>query len=235
MTLSQTILSIDKSITLLLHDIPIIYYLIGISFILPKIPFIGKFFNIINTLIHEFGHAVTSLLLQGKVQSIEIFGDTSGNTTTQSKGKFSMFLIAISGYLFSSSFAWFAFYLIERDLHRHFIMGLSILFLIMLIFWVRNRFGFFWIILFCILNGLIIYYLDIKWIEVIALFYATIILIESVVSTVVLLYLSIFKSKTAGDAHNLQKITHIPAFFWALGFVTYALFVAYHIFSSFIL
>ena len=235
MILSQIILLIDNDLILRIRDIPVIYYFIGLSLILPKIPFIGKIFHIINTLMHEFGHAIMTLFLQGKVYSIEIFGDTSGSTTTQSANKFTSFLIAISGYLFSSSFSWISFYILDLGYHLYFIIGLSVLFFIMLLLWVRNRFGLIWILLFCLLNGLLIYYAEYKWIKYVALFYATIILVESISSTLVLLYLSLFKTKESGDAYNLQRMTHIPAFIWAFGFVAFACFVGYYIFKNFIL
>ena len=53
--------------------IHIFYYLLVVAFLLPKVPVVGKFFNIINTLIHELGHALMALLFEGKVVRIEIF------------------------------------------------------------------------------------------------------------------------------------------------------------------
>jgi len=215
-------------------NIPVIYYLLVLALILPRIPYIGKLFNIINTLIHEFGHALMALLLQGRVYSIEIFGDTSGSATTQTKNKISSFLVSISGYLFASSFAWLSFYLLSAGLHQYYIIGLSALFLVILLLWVRNRFGIIWILTFCVLNSFFIFYLksDI-FTYLIATFYATIILVESLFSTLILLYLSIFKHKESGDALNLQKITHIPAFFWAAIFAAYAIFIVYQIYQQF--
>lgn len=235
MTPSPIILLIDKLQAFSFAEIPLVYYFIGLSLILPKIPYIGKVFNIINTLIHEFGHAFMSLLLQGTVHSIEIFGDTSGNATTQTKSKFAAFLVSISGYLFASSFAWLSFYLYYAGLGFYFIAGLSILFFIILLLWVRNLFGLIWILLFCGLNALLLYYGTSEWVDRVALFYATVLLTESVMSTLVLFYLSLFKHKESGDAYNLQKFTHIPAFIWACGFVSYAGLVAYQIFINFIL
>lgn len=203
------------------------YIFAAIGLILPKVPLIGRFFNIINTLVHEFGHAFMSLLLQGKVHRIEVFSDTSGTATTQTKSRLGTFLVSVSGYLFASGFAYVSFWLISQSLYRYYIIGLTALFLIMLLFWVRNKYGVFWILLFALLNGVVIYYnfhlLDI------ALFYATTILTQSVISTLVLLYISLSSPPNAGDAANLRKLTHIPAFLWALGFVAFAVFVGYKV------
>ena len=34
---------------------------LAVAFILPRLPVVGKFFNIINTALHEFGHALVAL------------------------------------------------------------------------------------------------------------------------------------------------------------------------------
>src|SRR6056297_3111471 len=51
--------------------------------VLPKIPFIGRYFQVFNTLIHEDGHAIMALLSRGQIKRIELFADTSGTTITK--------------------------------------------------------------------------------------------------------------------------------------------------------
>ena len=92
--------------------IPLIYWLLVAAFVLPKIPYVGKFFNVINTGIHELGHALMALVLQGQVLKIELFGDTSGAAVTKSANRFSAMLVSMSGYLFASAVAYLSFYLI---------------------------------------------------------------------------------------------------------------------------
>ncbi|MEG1555929.1 MAG: M50 family metallopeptidase [Bacteroidales bacterium] len=219
---------------LTLFNIPLFYIFIVIAFILPKIPIIGKFFNIINTVIHEFGHAFFTLILEGKVHKIEIFSDSAGSTVTQSKSKWSNILIALAGYSMASSIAYFCFYLLKYEYELGLVIGLSILFFIMLIFWIRNWYGFFWVLIFCGINLFLIYYYP-SYLKIAALFYATMILVESISSTFVLLYFSIKQSDDAGDATNLQRFTHIPAFIWALLFTAYACFIGYCTIVEFIL
>ena len=91
--------------------IHIFYYLLVVAFLLPRLPVVGKFFNIINTLIHELGHALMSLLLHGKVMKIQIFQDTSGVTTTKSDSKFKSTLVSLAGYPFASVMAFVCFFL----------------------------------------------------------------------------------------------------------------------------
>jgi hypothetical protein len=215
--------------TPVLFNIPLLYYFFILAFILPKIPVVGKFFNIINTALHEFGHAIVTLILQGKVHKIELFRDSSGTTTTQCNNKLGSFLVAIAGYPFAATIAYFSFYLISINYEKHLIIGLSLLFIIMAIFWIRNLYGVIWVLLFSGLNFWLIYYNNEQYIQIAALFYAACILTESVSSSLELLYLSIFQPQKAGDATNLKQITHLPAFFWGILFAAFSGFVAYRI------
>ena len=215
--------------------IPLIYWLLVAAFVLPKIPYVGKFFNVINTGIHELGHALMALILQGQVLKIELFGDTSGSAVTKSANRFTAMLVSLSGYMFASAVAYFAFYLIHIGYVHHFIIGLSLVFLLMLILWVRNWFGVIWVLLFVALNAFLIYHGNELYINIAALFYAVMILIESVWSTLVVLFISVVNPESAGDAANLQKQTHVPAFIWALLFVAFAGFIAYKVVVGYLL
>ena len=215
-----------KSLTL--FGIPAIYIFIPIALILPRIPVVGKFFNIINTAIHEFGHAVMALIMQGKVHKIELMRDTSGSTVTQCPTTIGNILVSLAGYPFAAFAGWFCCYLNEVGYQIGLVIGLSILMVVMLIFWIRNWYGFIWIILFCALNGWLLYYNDNQqYIDIAALFYAVVVMIEAVSSSFILLVLSIKNGQAAGDATNLAKFTHIPAFIWALLFLAFSCWMAY--------
>lgn len=218
-----------------LFHIPLFFYILVLALLLPRIPFAGKFFRIISTALHEFGHAAIALITQGKVNRIELFRNSEGSTYTQSKSQWSNFLIAMAGYPFVSSVAYGCFYLLSAGYEKHLIAGLTLLFFLMLIFWIRNRFGIVWVIFFAILNTAILYVDKEPYIHLAALFYSTIILTESVISTLVLVYLSFRSPKESGDAANLKRITRIPAWVWALLFAGYALWIAYKVVENFIL
>ena len=159
-----------KSLTL--FGIPAIYIFIPIALILPRVPVIGKFFNIINTAIHEFGHALMALIMQGKVHKIELMRDTSGTTVTQCPTLAGNILVSLAGYPFAAFAGWFFCYLNDVGYQTGLIIGLSILMIIMLIFWIRNWYGLIWIVLFCSLNGWLIYANNQQYINIAALFYA---------------------------------------------------------------
>lgn len=199
------------------------------ALLLPRIPVVGKFFNIINTALHELGHAIVALCTGGQVNKIELFKDTSGTTTTRTDGRFSAVLTSLAGYPFAASVAWLSFYLIEQGAAQGLVVGLSVLFFIMLLFWIRNPYGVLWVFLFCGVNVCLFYFGGEKYVPYAALFYAMMILVESVTSSLVLLVLAVRDPQKAGDAANLAKFTHLPAFVWALLFAAYTGWVVYKV------
>lgn len=208
--------------------IHLFYYMLVAAFLLPRIPVVGKFFNIINTLIHELGHALMSLLLQGKVSNIKVFQDTSGVTTTQSNSKFKSTLVSLAGYPFASVMAFVCFFLLSVGYEKWILVGLTAIFLIMLIFWIRNWYGAIWVLVFTLINIALLYF----WRndtanEIVAWFYSMMILVESVWSTWVLVWLSAKTPDKAGDATNLHKFAYLPAIIWAVLFALFALVMAY--------
>ena len=209
--------------------IPLIYWFAGLALVLPRIPVIGKWFNVINTAIHELGHALMALVLEGNVKKIELFNDASGTTTTSSKTKFGSFLIAFIGYPFSSLVSYFIFYLLTVGYEKGFLIGISILLLFMLLLWVRNIYGAIWILIFCAINMYLIYLNNAHYIHIAALLYAVFIAIDAIFSALTILYLSIKQKEEAGDATLLKKITGIPAFIWGLLFASISGFIFYEI------
>ena len=214
-------------------SIHLIYWFAGLALVLPRIPVIGKWFNIINTAIHELGHALIALALDGKVKKIELFNDATGVARISTKTKFGDFLIALIGYPFASFFSLFACYLITVGYEKGFLIGMTLLFFFMLLLWVRNIYGIIWMLVFCGINGYLIYENNPDYIQIATLLYAVFLAVDALFSTLIVFYLSIIQKEKAGDATALKKITGIPAFFWGAifsgvaGYVFY-LIVSYH-------
>jgi hypothetical protein len=204
--------------------------MVAIGFLLPRIPVVGKFFNVINTALHEFGHALMALVLDGEVRKIDLNNDASGTTTTVLKGKFASFLCALAGYPCAISVAWLSVYLLQQGAVQGLVIGLSVLFLLMLVLWIRNLYGIVWVLLFLALNGYLIYLGNPLYLRYAAVFYTVMMITESVYSVLVLFYLSVRTPQSAGDATNLAKLTHVPAFIWSLLFMAYVAFVIYRIY-----
>jgi hypothetical protein len=101
----------------------------------------------------------------------------------------------------------------------------------MLLLWIRNIYGALWIIVFCAINGYLIYLGNVQYIKVAALLYAVFIAVDAVFSSLTVLFLSFKQKDKAGDATLLKKITGVPAFVWGILFAGISGFVFYLILS----
>jgi len=202
--------------------------------VLTRIPVLGVYLRVVNTAVHEVGHALTALILQGEVYRIELFSDTSGTATTRSKNKFTAFLVSLSGYMFSSVIAYVLFLLIHDSAEYFILWGLIILFALILILYVRNTFGIIWLLGFIALNGWFLYLEKDVLVRYAACCYAIVVLVDSVLSAGVVFYASITQPSKSGDCYNLQKNAFLPAFFWGLIFVSFAGFMAWRVWINFL-
>lgn len=201
-------------------------WLLVLSVILTRlIPFSSLFRNV-NTLIHEFGHALMTLLLSGKVLRIELYADHSGVTYSSLPSKWSMIAVSLAGYTIASLFAWLMFYLYKR---RQLAVGLGLLTLVALltlILYVRGTFGIVWLLGFIALNIIMIFIKKEKLTKFYYLLISFIVLEESVVSSFILVTIALSNPAKAGDAANLAQYTAIPAIGWAGVFLVFALWCA---------
>lgn len=211
----------------LLKDPYILYTLFFTALLLLRVPFLGKFFRSVNTMIHESGHAVTALLTSGSVMTIDISSDASGAAKTKSKTRFGQILTSFAGYVFSSSIAYCMCYFIWSGKYTwalYFLTGLAI---INLIFWVRNTYGIIWLLLFLGLSGYLVYIKIPLYTKIFTIFLSSVIFLESIFTSVIICLLSFYNPEKAGDAKNLKEFTYIPVFVWGLIFLSQALFFAY--------
>ncbi len=197
----------------------VLYALPLVVLITNRIPFIGKFLRIINTLIHESGHALMALITQGEVYEIELFGDRSGTTLVKTKGKFKLFLVSLSGYVVGSAFAYFMFYLISIQKYNIVFYIVIIVAMLDLAFLIRNKYGLFWVITFILILLLAYFKLNEFFQFVFVTWISGVMLFEAFYSSVEIMIIAFKKPKLAGDAASLAKITGIPALFWAFLFV----------------
>lgn len=185
-----------------------------LSMVLLYTPVIGNFFKIINTLIHEVGHAFMTLLVNGEVRSISLFYNTEGVTVSGSKGGFDLILISLAGYFSTSLFVLFFSFLWKKEKHYLNAFILFVLSFISLVFWIRNLFGFIWIILFITFLFYIMKHKNKKWIASTSLILLIALFTQSFHSSLDILLLSFTTPYQAGDATNLSKYTYIPTQIW---------------------
>jgi hypothetical protein len=199
--------------------------LVGCFILAEWLPF-SSYFRNVDTMVHEFGHALTTLVLSGQVQYIELYEDHSGVTLSTVREGWQLIPIALSGYMVASLFALVLFYLYRRAQLR---LGLFLMMLvaaISLMAFVRNEFGAQWLIGFIGLNALA-FIIPVRWLRLsYYLLLSFLTLVESVYGTVTILLLSLLEPEKAGDAATLAQLTGIPAVFWGGLFLIFSLWVA---------
>ena len=203
------------------------YLIIAVSLILTRVPYIGKFFRVVNTMIHECGHAFMALILSGEVIKINLMSDTSGSAVTKVKGKIPNLLVSVVGYPFSALMSFVIFFLIMNDFITVALIVLMAFAVISLLFFVRNSYGIFWLIMFLIIGCVIVQVNSPLILYAWMVFLASLLLTEAFISGLILLKISVENPSGAGDAANLKKETHIPAWFWSLLFCIINGYLAY--------
>ncbi|MEW9702272.1 M50 family metallopeptidase [Paenibacillus sp. SI8] len=203
-----------------------ILFIIG-SAVLTHMPLIpSSFFRNLDTMVHEFGHAVMTLALSGKVMYIELYANHSGVTYSSMAKSWAILPVSLAGYFTASSFAWFLFSAYARGQQRIGLQVMTVLAVLSLILFVRNMFGVTWLIGFIVLT-IIVLALTPKWLrDFYYLLIAFICLEESVFGPFSLMIYAIQSSRSAGDATNLALQTGVPAIVWAAIFTLFALWCA---------
>ncbi|MFS0727282.1 M50 family metallopeptidase [Paenibacillus sp. 1P07SE] len=193
----------------------------GILVITRLLPF-SSFFRMLDTMVHEFGHAAATLLLSGHVERIELNSDHSGVTYSALSTRWRMILASLAGYPAASLFSVLLMYLFHKRKQAVGLMILTVMAAVMLLFFVRSGYGVWWLSGFGVLN-IVILFLGPKVQNFYYLFLAVLALTESLVSTLFLLLAALIEPATAGDAANLQRLTGLPAVLWAGLFAAVAL------------
>jgi hypothetical protein len=204
-----------------------LYALPLVVLVVNRIPLVGKYVRVVNTLIHESGHTLFALLFNGEVLSVELFSDTSGTAVTKSKGKFSQFIVALSGYPFASVVSYLMFWFVFNEKYLTVMYVLASFAVINLLMFVKNAYGIYWLITFTALLLFANFYGNETIYFSVSAFLSGILLFESLYSSLQLVGISYKNPKKAGDATNLAKITHIPAIIWSLLFVAQSAFFIY--------
>lgn len=204
----------------------IIYYIV-IALILTRTPYVGKYFKIFNTLVHEIGHVIMSMLTKGKVYHVHLNSDASGLAMTGNRGRISGILVSIAGYPFASLVALFMLYLKEEGHYNYLLIGVTVVLVVSVILWVRNAFGVMWLLLAASISFLFIYYGTDAFVEVYLNILIAVMLVESITTTIELVILTWLDKNNAGDATNLKNYTGIPAIVWSVMFSVVSIYLTY--------
>ncbi|NHN32560.1 M50 family metallopeptidase [Paenibacillus agricola] len=200
-------------------------FLIGSVLLTRWIPF-SSFFRSLDTMIHEFGHALVTLAFSGKVNYIELNADHSGVTLSSVTNSWSVIPIALAGYMLASLFAVFLFKMQAIGKQSLGLQVITVLAIISLLVFVRNGYGMVWLIGFIILNVVMLFVVP-RWLrDGYYMFMAFLTLEESVMGPISLILYAWNDPASAGDATNLGRMTLVPAIVWALLFTLFSLWCA---------
>ena len=199
----------------------------AVLLILLHIPYLGLFLRAFNTMIHESGHAIMTLLVSGKVESISLFANTEGVTESYLSSWFSSILVSLSGYIFSSVALIVVAFLWKKHYHKTILLVFGLLALVNLVLWVRNLYGIMWLVLFVGTVSLALKASKKGILPYITLALFIILCTDAFRASFDILYLSYLDSTQAGDATNLAKQTLIPALVWGIFFFVQNLLFSY--------
>lgn len=178
------------------------------------IPYVGQFLRAFNTMIHESGHALMTLLTSGRVESISLFANTEGLTESYITSWFASVLVSLSGYIFSSIALIAVALLWKKQYHQTILLLFGVLAVVNLLLWVRNFYGILWLVLFITTIALLFEMKKEPILPYVTLGVFIILCTDAFRASFDILYLSYQNSTQAGDATNLAEKTLLPALVW---------------------
>ncbi|WP_052339720.1 M50 family metallopeptidase [Gorillibacterium massiliense] len=209
-----------------------IAFLIGSAILTRLIPF-SSFFRNVDTMVHEFGHAIVTLMLSGRVMNISLYPDHSGVTRSLVANGFRMVPVALAGYVIASLFAWLLFSLYARGKYTAGLGIITAIAAVSLLLFVRNSFGVTWLIGFLVLT-IVVFLLPAAVQKYYFLLIAFLSLEESAMGPVTLILYSLQAPSRAGDAAILADVTPLPAIAWSVIMLIIALWCAKNAILAFV-
>ena len=205
---------------------------------IPFAEFLTYPFRIFVTFIHEGGHALAALLTGNSVSSLSVAMDASGETYTSRGGLISEIFISSAGYLGAMAFGALLLILIRKTVAARIVLlgsGLYVFALTMIfglikpLFLVSGLSG----IPFTLLAGI---FISVALVLIarfasakVATFFVSFLAVQCVLNALfdlkdVFFFSSPFNGMTVHtDAQNMAQITHIPAIFWTVAWIAFAL------------
>jgi hypothetical protein len=141
-------LLVAAGLTIVLYVLP---------YLVPGAAIVARPLVLLSTLAHELGHAVAAVLLGGDVESLSVWADASGVAAHRGAyGAFARAAIAAAGPLGPPLVAGLGFLCARHPRAAHVALGVAALFLgLVLVFWVRNLFGWLFVGVLAALLGLL--------------------------------------------------------------------------------
>jgi hypothetical protein len=170
-------------------------------------------FRLFVTFIHEGGHALATLLTFGSVERVSIYPNASG--VTLSRGGLQL-LVASAGYLSSTAYGTGLLMLCQRGSNAKAVLALTAAAILGLtVFFVSGTFG--WVAGILLAAGLV--FIALAATARVAHFFLSFLAVQCCLNALYdlnTLFVISATSNAQSDALNLQRLTYIPALFWAV-------------------
>jgi len=204
---------------------------------IPYAEFLTYPFRIFVTFIHEGGHAIAALFTGNSVQSLSVAMNASGETYSTQGGLISQFLISSAGYVGSMAFGALLLILIRKAIAARLVLlgcGIFVFTLTMIFGLIKPLFSLSGLsgIPFTLLAGLVIsagLILIARFASArVATFFTSFLAVQCVLNALtdlktVFFLSSPFAPSVPTDALNMQQATGIPAIFWTVLWIAFAL------------
>ena len=194
----------------------IFYVSLLLAFLLLRVPRLNSYLRTINTMLHESGHALAAILLNGEAIEIKLNSNTSGSALTRTPSKVKAFWVSFAGYPFAALASLLLIALAHQKDYRTGFLILTSVAIINLIVFVRNSYGIFWLITFSLVLFLINGFLTPDIALVLFRFICLIAFIEGITTTLGIVARGLTNRKKAGDITTMEKLSGIPASVLAL-------------------
>ncbi|MFZ4452411.1 M50 family metallopeptidase [Salibacterium aidingense] len=183
------------------------------------LPVIGTYLSTFHTLVHECGHAAAALLTGGHVSSISLFSSREGAAGTRHH-KPGLLITSLAGYPFASMVSVLFMYGLSMNWFAGLGIGVLVLLIISLFFWIRNPFGVFWVLSLLGAGLLVWYYEWFPILETVLRAGGLVLLVQASISSWDVFLLSFRNPDKAGDAWILSRLTFVPTPIWGTFFLT---------------
>lgn len=192
--------------------------IVVISLILTRVPVLGDILRTFNILIHEFGHAVGTKLMFGKVNRIEIYPVVAGVTHSELRKGMAINFTTLMGYPFASVFSLWLVNLVAKEEYELVFNIVLVIAVISLILWIRNGYGAVWTTVFIGVTYFVKVTIGGTFSEIYITFLVAILFVEAAFAAIVIIHLY-SNNEEVIDAEVLAESTGIPAWFWVFTFV----------------
>ena len=175
-----------------------------------------QLFEVPYTLVHEFSHAIVALITSGKIKRITLHHNLSGSVVSSSSNRIGRFLTTLAGYTLPCYIAFLFIWLLH--INPVFPLYAYLVIAIFSAIFIRNVYGFFWIIGFISVVSIITWKAPLAIVWHLSYFLVTLLFVAALYGGYRIFLLAFQQPQIQHDASILAMQTRIPAQVWGIVF-----------------